>query len=205
MTGTSNVTNNTQYYVNIYPKDDSSSYLKSPKARRYHDAAWPNLSIVWNIVPDARYVFELWETYGRDSVASSGTYTGAQLLANLGKKHSYPMGEYGNVDLLVTRTAEAQAQYETELSVANTTLWTLAQYNDGYTLESVDTPGLYLSSGGPGHLTVRSLAASENANATWYIYLSGTQYAFVNLQTLEVPPPPFVRRAHRRKWGCDAM
>jgi hypothetical protein len=32
---------------------------------------------------------------------------------------------------------------------------------------------------------VRSLAARENANATWYIYLSGTQYAFVNLQTLE--------------------
>ena len=187
MTGCINITVK-KYFINIYPADNSSDALMSPHEKKSSNASFSNLSISWNIDPTADYVFELWDYGGVNSVAASSTYTGAQLLANLGSNYSYAMGSDGNVNLLITRTAAAQAYYESQLTVANTTLWTVAAYGSGYSLESVDTPGLYLSAASNGHLTVQSMSASSNTNATWYIYKSGTQYAFVNLKTLQVCP-----------------
>jgi hypothetical protein len=174
-----------KYFINIYPANNSSDALMSPHEKNSTNASFSNLTISWDIDPTANYVFELWDYGGVNSVAASSTYTGAQLLANLGSNYSYAMGSDGNVNVLINRTAAAQAYYESQLAVANTTLWTVAAYSSGYSLESVDTPGLYLSAGSNGHLTVQSMSASSNTNATWYIYKSGTQYAFVNLKTLQ--------------------
>uniref|UniRef100_A0A7S1NFU6 Uncharacterized protein n=1 Tax=Eutreptiella gymnastica TaxID=73025 RepID=A0A7S1NFU6_9EUGL len=132
-----------------------------------------------------------WGKKGSSDVVGESTYTGAQLIDGIGNNQGYGVaatgggGDIATVNLQVERTSTSETYYNQQLSVANTTLWTVGKYKYGYTLQSVDTPSLYLMADESGTVTVGQMLLST-PGACWLLRsIPSGGWTFLNSMTMQ--------------------
>jgi len=193
MTGAVNVNTGVskEYSWCLFPQSNPGQQLVSQEYEKMSSLSMSGVTATWTVDPTAVYVLQEWGKKGSSDVVGESTYTGAQLIDGIGNNQGYGVaatgggGDIATVNLQVERTSTSETYYNQQLSVANTTLWTVGKYKYGYTLQSVDTPSLYLMADESGTVTVGQMLLST-PGACWLLRsIPSGGWTFLNSMTMQ--------------------